>query len=1098
MCPPVVPPARWLRARLIVLGLLFTLSWQATVAAEPGTRPFRIPPGEASATLKQFAAQAEREIMFPADLLAGVKTNRVEGHFTPRSALDRLIANTGLSVVEDTRTGALMVVRPATAPTAPPSTATTASPSPVVMKSRNPLATLAAWLTLAAAPAVGATTGAVAGRVTDANNATSLPGVVISVPGRTATITTARDGTYEIAGLTAGDHQVTFSYLGYTPVTLGVLITPGSTARLDLALGGEVVQLAAFKVEGAREGQARALNLQRSSANLKNIISADAIGNFPDKNVAESLQRVPGIHTEGQRGEPRFITIRGAAPSQNSVTMDGVSILGTEPDLRTVSLDVFPTAQLAGIEIVKALTPDLDGDSIGGAILMKGKSAFDAGRRVVTVNGHTAYNDLSEKLGYRGAVSFGDILGAKRDWGVQLAYSHERVNGLEQNIESNDWTPTAFTAGGQSYSGFLPVTLLQTNVTVEKTRRSLSGAVEKKFGGAARAWVRGFVNTFDEFNLRDGLRYATGVTATGGNLDLTQPILVSPDGTFQRYTATRATMRRQIQPRSIDDMSKAISAGLAVARPTWTLDLTGAYSRADSLLKTEQGQWVSTSNLNTAAIDQRDVDYWRVNQTAGTSFFDASALRFNQLLIRRNLLFNDETMLKADASRTFNLAGAPLKLAGGAKMRWSTKSNDNNPARWDTLIPGQTLNFNDPRLGGNRVIDASYLRGRYDFGPSVDAIKMRDFFIANSSTFDSRAVAFTDSAGLFLPNLGNTYNNSLANDYTIKEDITGSYLRADWSRGPLSIVAGARHEHTELHFNAVRINANLPNTNRARYLPYERSASYDNLLPSVHARYAALGDRLVLRAAWTNTLARPISADMTPTFSIDTTNRVITGGNPNLQAVDSGNLDFTAEYYLPRVGLVSAGWFHKRLDGPIYTSTTTTTFDDGTGPQRYNYTTKLNAGRATLRGVELSYQQQLRFLPAPFDGLGLYGNLTFVDSDVDIPQRPGESFTLFKQAKSLGNAALSYQKHRINARISYSFRSQYLSELVARGTDVYFDDDHRLDAQVGVKLGRGWSVQLSANNLEDTPELQYHGVKSRQLFHGLTGRFFSVGFTWEM
>jgi TonB-dependent receptor len=939
--------------------------------------------------------------------------------------------------------------------------------------------------------------GTLAGRVTDANNATSLPGVDIKVSGSAVSAATARDGTFQITALPAGDHEVTLSYLGYASVTRPVRVIAGETIHLEVALGTEVVQLEAFKVEGAREGQARALNLQRSSANLKNVVSADAIGNFPDKNVAESLQRIPGIHTEGQRGEARFITIRGAAPSLNSVTMDGVSILGTEPDLRTVSLDVFPTAQLAGIEIVKALTPDLDADSIGGAILMKGKSAFDAGRRVATANAYASYNDLSEDIGYRGSISYGDLFGGRKDWGVQFAYSYERVNGLEQNIETNDWTATSFAAGGQPYSGFLPVTLLQTSVTVEKTRQSLSGALEKKFDSGLRLWVRGFTNTFEEFNLRDGLRYATGVTAIGGNVDLTQPISVSADGTFQRYTATRATARRQIQPRSIDDASEAVSTGLTFQRPDWSVDLTAAYSRADSELNTVQGQWVSKSNVNPTAIDQRDPDFWRITQLSGTPFFDPSGLRFNQLLVRRELLFNDETMVKGDASRTFTLAGTPLKFSAGGKLRWNTKSRDNNPVRWDNLIAGQTLDFDDPRLGGNVVIDSAYLRGRYDFGPSVDAIKMRDFFLANRSTFDAKATAFTDTAGLFVPNLGNTLNNSLANDYKIKEDISAGYLRGDWSRGPLSLVGGVRWEQTDLNFNAIRINAALPNTNRARYVPFNRSSSYDNMLPSLHGKYS-FNDRLILRAAWTNTLARPISGDMVPAFSIDTTNRIISGGNPDLKAVEASNFDFTAEYYLPRVGLVSAGWFHKRLDGPIYTSTTGLDFDDGSGMQRYQFVTKLNAGRANLSGFEISYQQQLRFLPAPFDGLGFYSNLTMVDSDVDIPQRPDESFTLFKQADSVGNVALSYQKHGINARVSYSFRSQYLSELTGPGIDVYYDDDHRLDAQIGYKLGRGWSVQVSANNLEDTPELQYHGVKSRQLFYGLTGRFYSIGITWEM
>ena len=112
----------------------------------------------------------------------------------------------------------------------------------------------------------------------------------------------------------------------------------------------------------------------------------------------ESLQRIPGIHTEGFRGEPRYITIRGAAPNLNSVTLDGVSLLGTEADLRTVSLDVFSSSQLSSIEVVKAITADMDADSIGGAVVLKGRSAFDTGRRTITAGAHLTYNDLAELM----------------------------------------------------------------------------------------------------------------------------------------------------------------------------------------------------------------------------------------------------------------------------------------------------------------------------------------------------------------------------------------------------------------------------------------------------------------------------------------------------------------------------------------------------------------------------------------------------------------------------------------------------------------------------------------------------------------------------
>jgi TonB-dependent receptor len=965
-----------------------------------------------------------------------------------------------------------------------------------VVSPRRILGSLFLWMFLSSA-AFAQTTGAISGRIIDASRNTPLTGAEITIAETGTRAVSARDGSYQFANLPAGTYSLAISYLGYDNVQQSVAVVAGQTTPVETRLGSEVVVLTEFKVEGAREGQARALNQQKAAGNVKNIIAADAMGNFPDKNVAESLQRVPGIHTEGQRGEARFITVRGAAPSLNSITMDGVSILGTEQDFRTVSLDVFPSAQLSGIEVVKALTPELDGDSIGGAILLKGRSAFDAGRRVVTANVNTTYNDLSEKSGYRGAFSYGDILGEKKDWGFQVSYSKERVNGLEQNIETNDWTPTTAVVGGQTLTGFLPVTLLQTHVTVRKDRESLSGSLEKKFDHGLRLWTRAFSNTFSEFNLRHGLRYATGVTATGGNLDTTQPVVVNSEGTFTNYTATRATTRRQIQPRVIDDTSAAISAGAVLQKADWTLEVTGAYSRADSELLTEQGQWVSKSNTNTARIDQTDPDFWRLTQLSGVPFFDPASMRINQVLVRRDYLFNDETSFKVDGTREFQLAGQPLKVAAGSKFRWNTKSRNNDPIRYDSLVGGAALDFNDSRLGGNVVVDQNYLRGRYDFGPSVDAVAMRNFFVSNDATWDTNLGNFADTNGIFVPNLGNTLNNSLVNDYKIKEDITAGYLRADYAIGKWSFIAGARWEQTDLGFNVIRVNANLPNANRARYIPLQRSSSYDNWMPSFHVKYD-YSKSLVFRAAWSNSLARPIAGDMVPAFSVDGANSIITGGNPDLNPVTSSNIDLSAEYYLPRVGLVSLGYFYKTLDGPIYTANSSILFDDGTGSRTYTYVTKLNAGKASLSGVELSYQQQLRFLPSPFDGLGVYGNLTLVDSDVDIPQRPGEEFTLFKQAKMVGNVALSYQKYGWSGRVSYSMRSQYLSELVGAGRDVYYDDDKRLDLQVGYRFRENWTVQFTANNLEDSPELQYHGVRSRQLFYGMTGRSYSVGISWEM
>lgn len=946
--------------------------------------------------------------------------------------------------------------------------------------------------------------GTLTGQVTEAASLSPLPGVevVVEAGGHRLNATTDRAGNYRLELLPAGSYPVTFSYLGYAPLVRNVVIESGRTAALNATFGSEVVELQSYRVEGTAEGQARALNQQRNATNLKNVVAADAIGNFPDKNVAESLQRLPGLSTVSWRGEPLYITIRGANPAWNSVSLDGISLLSANGahsdalggDMKSVPLDVFSSSQIGSIEVVKSVTPDLDGDSIGGAVLLKGRSAFDANRRVITLNGAVSYNDFVDKPGYRGSLNYSDVFGAKRDWGLAVSASYEKKRELEQSNETNDWYLLTTTVNGASVSGFVPTTALQTYVDDERIRKSASLALEKKFGEDAKLYVRGFSNRFDETDNRFGVRYLPGLTATGGNLDLTQPITVSSDGTLTRYTSTKSTTRRQEQIQTFNDQAAGLTAGGSWRVDDWNLEGSVAYSHAKEWFVTDQGQWTSKASANKVTFDYSDATFWRLNQLSGTSFLDPSSVGFNSGKHREDTSKSDEWATKLDATHSTVIASTPVRFQTGWKSRWNTKSDDNNVANYSTMKTG-TLDLTDSRLGGVTPVDSGFLKGRYDFGPFVDLHAWTSFFNANRAPLNNQTGLFADNSGLFTTN-SNSLNATVANDFKIKEDVHAGYLRADWNWGRLGIVAGARYEDTELDLRSTAKDATKASTDPAAYTPYRRKSEYDNWLPGLQFRYPVT-DRLVLRSAWTNTLARPNAVAMTPNLSIDSVNLTISGGNPNLHAVKSQNFDVAAEYYLPSVGLISIGAFHKSIDGPIYQSSTAINFDAGNGTERYIYSTYLNAGRARLDGLEFVYQQQFRFLPGPFDGLGFYGNYTLTDSNVDVPQRPGETFTLFNQSKWLGNVALFYQKYGFSGRVAYTFRSGYLTTLLTTGTDTYFDVDHRLDVQLGYALTKHWSVQVTANNLENTPERQYHGVRSRQEFYGLTGRFYSLGFSWE-
>src|SRR5262249_45574093 len=151
-------------------------------------------------------------------------------------------------------------------------------------------------------------------------------------------------------------------------------------------------------VVGYAAGQAAALSQQRNADNFRNVVSSDAVGQFPDQNVTEAIQRVPAVSVTRDQGEGRFIVVRGIDPNLNAISIGGVRVPSAESDSRQVALDVIPSELLSSIEINKTLTPDRDGDGIGAAIDIKTLSAFDRGNGPsATLKVEEGYNEHREK-----------------------------------------------------------------------------------------------------------------------------------------------------------------------------------------------------------------------------------------------------------------------------------------------------------------------------------------------------------------------------------------------------------------------------------------------------------------------------------------------------------------------------------------------------------------------------------------------------------------------------------------------------------------------------------------------------------------------------
>ncbi len=1040
--------------------LAFTLGVCFVLPALPAATRHRVdlPADEVETSLKRLATQTGTEVLFATEMTAGLRTPVVRGEFTALDAASRLLAGSGLNAVQDPRTGTLTVNRTPTPTPARPA-GNTAAPT---------------------GAGGGATaTGIVRGSVTDARTGAHLVGAVATLTGTDLSAVVDRDGTFELRGAPAGEATVVIAYVGYETAMLPTRISAGGTARVAARLQPVVVQMSAFVVEGAREGQARAINEQRAAINLRNVVAADAIGNFPDVNAAEALKRLPGISTVRQRGEDRDITIRGAAPNLNSITLDGVSVLSNQVDGRTVSLDVYPAEQLAGVEITKSATPNQDADSIGGAINLRSKSAFDTRGRVLAANAYWQYNDLADQSSYRAGLNFSDVFGAGRDWGVQFSASRAQRKALEETSEPAGWAVRSGSAANGAYSGYSPNNLAFTYVDIKRERTGGSAALERKFGDTARLFLRASHNEFIERNARPRF-----VIQNAGNLAAGGPVTVT-DGRITGFTSTALRGQRVVNPRQFTDTGSSLALGGRATTGPWQLELVGSLARGTNHQDAVTGQWQTGANT-TGVIDLSDSERPRVTRSAGPDLNDAAAYRFSQLQIQDRRLRNRELSLKGDASRELRLAGAPFRFTTGFKHRWSPKRWDQENEQYNSVAPaaGGAFGLADSRAGGAYEVQRGFLDGLMDFGPTIVPYSFFDFVKANRAAF--------------VPNAGNTLQNTLSADYYVRETITAGYAMGEWTRGPLTALAGLRYERTATEAKAHRQNTAFATNNPARYAWVRNADDYDNVLPGLHLRYSP-SRPLVIRGSVNETLARPQTNRIAPSLNItipanatESDRVIVSGGNPALRATTSRNLDLSAEYYLQSIGLISAGYFHKRLDGPIYRRTYDGTYEG----QPARLTVFDNAGDARVSGWEFSYQQQLRALPSPFDGLGVYANFTLVDSKVTLtePGRVGETLPLFNQSDQLGNLALTYQKHGVFVRLSHNWRGDFLQALGnGPGLDQFARGFESYDLLATYKVSRRWELRFEASNLTAAPEQQYVGTSVRNLYYGDTGRSYALG-----
>jgi TonB-dependent receptor len=952
------------------------------------------------------------------------------------------------------------------------------------------------------------------GRIFDASTRAALGGAEVAVRGPvTATATTERDGSFSLRGLPPGNYTVVVRYLGLAEKSVAVAVAAGRAADVSVSLGDEVVQLGAFKVSGMLDGQARALNQQKNAAGIVNIVASDAFGEFPDASIADATRRLPGVTIEREAGNPegRYVTIRGLNAEFNAVSIDGqrVTVSNFDGASRSVPLDVVSAKSADAIEVTKSLTPDRDGDGIGGAVNIRTRNAFDRNGRSASAEAAYSLSELVRSYrnnpfseGYKVSASFSDFIGAEKKWGYLLSADYRHTPYATTQAGTSGWWdperrdpidgsfPDRVTFNGQGY--FIPRAFILQEFFDDVKGGGVTLNLEHRPGNDAKYKLNA------SYSLRDTNRgrqrqlidYRFGSTRIDTSATAALPVRVDGDTFTQFVTTNSSRLERQVRDFYEDQtvLNLAFKGENRLGDNTLTYAL--GYNRGEfdgSAAKDTNATFRWGDNLGEFRSSRNGYSIapgnaYETRLTASNNRFDPANYVFSSLDRGTRNVADHEFAVSGDyklAARLGDSTDGAFKVGAKARLRGRELKDRQN---FFTGLVGNA------RWYGNRATDASGAQifgslvapwsvaatadGRYDFGYFMDPAAVR----AAADTLQARGLlaAATDNAA-----------RSLVNSYDADENVYSAYALVQGTWGKLSAVAGARLEYTETEFNThagTSAGGNIVNPR-----PIRGSNDYTDVLPNVNVRLDPVRN-LVIRAALTGTLARASYTQLNPTSTLnerpdDLSIPTLTVGNSKLKPVRSLNYDLTAEYYFSSLGLVSGGVFFKDMKNNIYRLNDLTTVAPYGTVQRRQWT---NADGADVKGFEVAFERQLRFLPAPFDGFGVAANYTKVDSKVRTgrPERAGRDTPLFAQVPDTWNASLTYSKFGFQTRVAYNWRSAYL---LFNGLDAnpkldrYLDDHGELDVTASYKINEHFTVFAELINLTNSAERAYNGDATRRL-----------------
>lgn len=827
-------------------------------------------------------------------------------------------------------------------------------------------------------------------------------------------------------------------------------------------------------VTGIRGALQQAVEMKRSSGAVVDAISSTDIGKFPDKNLAESLQRVPGVTiNRGFTGEGNEVSIRGVNPQLTSVLLNGNYVASTgwfsqTANKRSFNMDLLPSELVKKVEVYKSPVASLDEGGVGGTVLVETRKPLDLEANTVFASIEGMGNSIADGDTGGGATGMYSWKNEAESFGVLVAASTLETIGRAHKAE-NYWEE------GWSASGIAAFDQDRVRDVFDITAQ-LAPTDELSFTGHYLSTEIDASNTNQNFLLinshwRDGVQNQNMIKpgTKGGRLTPTNGL-----ATIGEYTSG-AWLAQDINSREANIKSEVADVKFKYEIDGFTLDGTLGTTEANGGNGGNINSLWGIGGYNASTTPGNSIPFMyngnpvtvKVNMDGKTQMqlapvgVDAADGEWQALgdgpSRESNVLKDEEQYAQLDGKFDVEF-GAVNAIKTGLKVRSHTFSNDGYRYTYTgTAFAGTTLA--DWQDGVIKHSGEGLFGGSPTRIARIDADAVRKAYKANQSAGVQNRGAWAE----------------------VEEDITALYTQADFEGEGYAGNVGLRYVSTDITGTRYTIGA-LTNPATDSSTEQEKG-EYSDILPSLNYKLD-LTDDLVARFSAARVMSRPGYSDMSPSYTSQSqTSRKAAKGNVGLDPYRATQMDMGLEWYFDEDAIASVALFTKDIRSFLTSTVVIEKITDPSGTWDYEVTTPTQGRGGKLEGVELQYQQN-------FGNFGAIVNYTYVEGEGENDK--GVTADLPGTSKNAYNLTGYYENDLVSARLAYTYRSEFLAEGLGIGGTEQFADQAFLDANITWFITENFNVSLDAQNLlgEVTTSAHGYGLETMSVSNDNGSRYY--------